>query len=677
MKIMRNNRGSAERDVSIFSLATGASVVLCAAVLIFAGVRQGFGAVNPLKGTFCNPVNIDYNFWGNYREAADPAIITFNNEYYLFASHSGGYWWSTDMNDWKFVKPTGIDINKYAPAPMIIGNTMYYTSSESGYIYKTTDPKGGQWTQVSRPHDFQDPGLFADDDGKVYCYHNCSANGTIDAVQLDPANNFAVIGTEAKCILSNRQGHGFEVPGDNNENTGNDSWIEGAWMTKYKGTYYLQYAVPGTQWRSYSDGCYTSSSAVGPFTFCQQSPISARHLGFVTGAGHSATFTDLAGKYWHVTTVTISVLHMFERRVAIFPAGFDADNLMHTDTYLGDYPQYLPGQRPAGLENNRAPCMLVSFKKAASASSTLTGRSASNAFDEDIRTMWSATSSNAGEWLKVDLGKTCEVAAIQTNFGEQDVTYGGGRGTPFSHKYKIEGANDTSGAWTMIMDKTANTKDVPHDYVVLDSVVNFRFIRITNAGPMPGDGKFAIRDFRVFGSDKSSLPQKVNDFSVSRSASDTRTVTLSWGAVPDADGYIIRFGTAPGKLYNNYQIMGNSTISYTLRSLNVGVQYFYSIDSYNAGGVTNGTLIKNDNNITATVDEHAATRSQASSGRIYRMFGQLSVPQEFLHKSCAISVYDCSGKLLASTALSHGRMNLPHDFSNAAKVYLVRVTSVP
>jgi hypothetical protein len=269
------------------------------------------------------------------------------------------------------------------------------------------------------------------------------------------------------------------------------------------------------------------------------------------------------------------------------------------------------------------------------------------------------------------------VAAIQTNFGEQDVTYGGGRGTSFSHKYKIEGSSDTSGAWTMIIDKTANTKDVSHDYVVLDSIVNFRFIRITNAGTMPGNGKFAIRDLRIFGSDKSSLPQKVNDFSVSRSASDTRMVTLSWSGVSDADGYIIRFGTAPTKLFNNYQVMDKNTVSYTLRSLNTGVQYFYSIDSYNAGGVANGTLIKNDSNITATVNELAATRSRASSGRIYRMFGQLSVPQEYLHKSCAMSIYDCSGKQVAYTALTHGRVDLPHSFSRVVKVYLVRVISTP
>lgn len=666
-----------KNDISPLSHKNVACFFVVALILISGSMNLIPAAPNPLKNTFCNPININYNFWANYREAADPAIITFNNEYYLFASHSGGYWWSANMLDWNFVIPTGLDIAKYAPAPVVIGTSIYYTSSESGDIFKTTDPKAGQWTRIGHPHDFQDPALFKDDDGKVYCYHNCSANGTIDCVELDAANNFAVVGNEVQCILSNRQNHGFEIPGDNNTDITGDSWIEGAWMTKYKDKYYLQYAVPGTQWRSYCDGCYASSSPKGPFTFCQHSPICAKHLGFVTGAGHSATFQDIGGKYWHVTTVAIAVLHMFERRVAVFPAQFDADNLLHTDTYLGDYPQYLPGFAPANAENNLAASMLVSYKKTSAASSTLSGRPASNAFDEDIRTWWSAATANPGEWLRVDLGKTCEVAAIQSNFAEQDVTYGGGRGTSFSHKYKIEGANDTAGAWTMLVDKSANTRDVPHDYVPLDTVVNVRYIRITNAGPVPGYGKFALRDLRIFGNDKSNLPGKVNDFTVSRNATDARMVTLSWDPVNDADGYIIRYGISPEKLYINYQIWDKTTASYTIRSLNIGVSYFFTIDTYNAGGISKGTVIKNDSNIPSTTAAPYKTLTRASNTMLYKVTGTFTVPQELVGKTNHVSVYDCSGKLMGSAIITHGRMDMRHDFGKASGVYLARITALP
>src|SRR5215831_5271704 len=71
--------------------------------------------------TFANPINIEYRFMTDQpsrREAADPVIVLFGGDYYLFASKSGGYWYSTDMIDWKFVKPEGLPIEAYAPAVM-------------------------------------------------------------------------------------------------------------------------------------------------------------------------------------------------------------------------------------------------------------------------------------------------------------------------------------------------------------------------------------------------------------------------------------------------------------------------------------------------------------------------------------------------------------------------------
>ncbi len=41
-------------------------------------------------------------------------------------------------------------------------------------------------------------------------------------------------------------------------------FIEGAWMTKHDGTYYLQYAGPGTEYNVYGDGVYESDSPLGP-----------------------------------------------------------------------------------------------------------------------------------------------------------------------------------------------------------------------------------------------------------------------------------------------------------------------------------------------------------------------------------------------------------------------------
>lgn len=637
--------------------------------------------VNPLKNTFCNPLDLDYTFWGisngqAYRECADPDLIMYKNEYYLFASHADGYWWSTDMRNWHLVIPTGLDLVKYAPGIVVVDSTMYYTSSEGGYMYKTSDPKAGVWTNIwsTSGASGADPCLFKDDDGKVYCYNGCGPTGSIGVKQFDPKNNMATLQSGITLISSDTMHHGFEVFGDNNLNTTNvASWFEASWMTKYNNKYYLEYSVPGTELRSYGNGCYVSQSPTGPFTFCTQSPTCFRPLGFVTGVGHTAAFKDTYGKYWHVACVVVATLNLDERRLAILPTQFDSAGLMHTDTYLGDFPQYLPGQAPADAKNNLAGAMLLSYTKSSSASSALSGHQGSNAFDENIKTWWSASTSNSGEWLLVDLGKTCEVEAIQTNFAEQDATYAGGRGTSFSHKFKIEGTNNTSGNWTMLVDKSTNTKDVPHDYSVLDSTVQVRYVRITNEGPMPGGGKFALRDFRIFGNGLCAAPGSVSNFTVARNAANTRVATLSWNTVADAEGYIIRFGIAADKLYNNYQIMGKSTTTYDIRSLNVGMTYYFAMDAYSGCGITQGAIVKRDDNTTETTIPEAAIKKCLPGNRTMTILGnRFVIPREYLGKQLTVALYDCSGKKIQTTIVKKDLSSILIN-SNKDGVYLVRI----
>ncbi len=52
--------------------------------------------------------------------------------------------------------------------------------------------------------------------------------------------------------------------------------------------------------------------------------------------------------------MTISVKHMFERRLGLFPVTFDADGTMHADTALGDYPQIAPALRTDRRASNRS-----------------------------------------------------------------------------------------------------------------------------------------------------------------------------------------------------------------------------------------------------------------------------------------------------------------------------------
>ena len=83
--------------------------------------------------------------------------------------------------------------------------------------------------------------------------------------------------------------HGWERFGENNNDTGLKGYIEGAWLTKYNNTYYMQYAAPGTEFNVYADGVYISSSPLGPYRYAPNNPISYKPGGFMNGAGHGST----------------------------------------------------------------------------------------------------------------------------------------------------------------------------------------------------------------------------------------------------------------------------------------------------------------------------------------------------------------------------------------------------
>jgi xylan 1,4-beta-xylosidase len=245
---------------------------------------------------------------------------------------------------------------------------------------------------------------------------------------------------------------------------------------------------------------------------------------------------------------------------------------------LGDYPQYLPG---AG--KHRTGWMLLSYKKKARVSSALAKFPAENAFDENIKTYWSAETGGQGEWLEVDLGKRCRIRAIQVNFAEHDVKVGG-RVPDFYHQYVIEASRDGA-KWSTLVDKSANKTDVPHDYVELAKPAMARYVKLRNVR-FPGGGKFSVRDLRIFGSALGAPPARVTEFAVERSPNDPRNAQVSWKPVQGASGYIVRYGIAPDKLYNNYQVQEGTSVK--INSLNKGVDYFFTVDAFNGSGVTEG-----------------------------------------------------------------------------------------
>lgn len=388
------------------------------------------------------------------------------------------------------------------------------------------------------------------------------------------------MGKPEELIFAKPEKYGWEVPGDYNTRKETAPWIEGAWMNKHEGKYYLQYSGPGTEFKSYADGVYTSDSPLGTFELQAHNPFAYRPEGFATGAGHGSTFTDDYGNYWHIGTVTISQKHMFERRLALFPTFFETDGTMHAVTKYGDYPFIVPTKKVNSFDELFPGWMLLSYNKTVKVSSEIETQIAENMCDEDIRTYWAAKTGNVSEWASIDLEKECAIYALQINFAEHNTKIYN-RQANLKHRYSIEASNNEMD-WVTIVDKSKHNNDNSHAYIQLEEMGKFRYVRIKNI-EVPG-GSFALSGFRVFGLGGGAKIAIVENFQAIRNATDKRDVTLKWEKSPTADGYNIRYGVASDKLFQNYMIYDKTEL--TIRSLNTNQNYYFAIEAFNENGIS-------------------------------------------------------------------------------------------
>jgi xylan 1,4-beta-xylosidase len=574
-------------------------------------------------GIICNPLNLSYRYQDLrpmtggrtvHREAADPSVIRYRGRFYLFASMSAGFWHSTDLHHWEYRASNKLPALDYAPDVREVNGALFVSASRQtdSPFFRSENPLADDFTLVNPGFPFWDPHLFQDDDA-VYFYWGCSNKEPITAVRVDP-DTMDRIGEPVPLFGGDPEQHGWEQVGENHVKTepttelakviaeylGDAPFIEGAWMTRHNGTYYLQYAAPGTEWNTYADGYYTASSPLGPFEYAPNSPFSAKPGGFVTGAGHGSTFTDEHGNWWHASTVRISVHHEFERRVGLFPAGFDADGILFCNQNFGDYPTIVPDRRVDPWTGTFAGWMLQSFRAKTTASSAAEGHGPELAVNENIRTWWTAATARSGEWLQADLGGERTVTAIQLNLADHDLA---------THAPELADGAEAAGAWRAIYpdlqptevlievssdgeqwhtvsDNRGSGEDTPHAFVVLEPARRARFVRVT-AGRMPFDGPISISGLRVFGTGDGSAPTAA---AARARRVDDRTARIEWDPCETAHGYNVRYGIAPDKLYHSWLLYEQNDLD--LRSLNAGSDYWVAVDSFNENGITPGPVRK-------------------------------------------------------------------------------------
>ncbi len=550
----------------------------------------------PLKGqstrmeTFCNPLNVDYTYMIynsdkdiSYRSGADPAVVEFRGEYYMFVTRSHGYWHSTDLQNWKFIPapsnwyPQGCN----APAAHNYKDSLLYVCGDpsgSMSILYTDNPKKGEWKGVPAIlHDLQDPDLFIDDDGKAYMFWGSSNVFPIRGMELDRNHRFLPKGEKKELFGLDLENHGWERFGENHVSDSDlGGFIEGPWLTKHNGKYYMQYGSPGTEFNVYGDGVYVADSPMGPYTYQQHNPVSYKPGGFMNGAGHGSSVLGPDSTYWHFASMSLSINVNWERRLCMFPMGFDRDGIMFCDTRFGDYPHYAPAV--PGKKGEFRGWMLLSYKKPVIASSQVGTYSPEGLTDEKTKSFWLAEANDDGQWVMIDLQKEAEVCAVQINYHDyQSNMYGRYEG--LYHRYYVEGSSDGQ-VWKILVDRRRSYKDTPNDYVELAHPAKVRYVRYRNVHvPTP---HLAISELRLFGKGTGKVPHKVEGLKLVRQ-SDRRDVAVSWKPVQGAQGYNVLWGIAPDKLYSSWMVYDVNELF--MRSLTTTQDYYFCVEAFNENGV--------------------------------------------------------------------------------------------
>ena len=601
------------RIVAMSSMLTSSVLLLAFAATASAQERD---ARSPLR-TWTNPLDLDYRYnfeqvneGISYRTGADPVIVRHGDAWYLFLTLADGYWRSTDLLRWEFVEPSRWPLQGIvAPAVISDGERLVVMPSMMSprAVLSTTRPETGRLEILTRlmprlpnavwpgqdlhgvpegkiPPGPWDPALFEDDDGRWYMYWNSSNVYPLYGIEMDP-DTFTYIGEPKVLFGLDPAHHGWERFGHDHRDTATKPFMEGAWMTKVGGRYYLQYGAPGTEGNAYANGTYVGDSPLGPFEYAPWNPVAYKPGGFVTGAGHGSTFQDAHGNWWNTGTPWVGHNWRFERRVGMFPARFHDDGQMQVSTRFGDFPQWMPEAAFDDPDSLFTGWMLLSYRKPASASSTQGEFAAARTVDENPRTFWVAARNAPGETLAIDLGASMTVRAVQVNFAD----YEAGRfadAPDIYTEFRLEHSRNGEDWQPLASVGTAeDRRDRPNAYVPLPEPVRTRHVRYVHGHV--GGKHLAISDLRVFGNADGEPPAHPAP-PTARRDDDRRNAFVRWQAQSGAVGYNVLWGLRPDRLVHAYQVFADSENGTTLelRALNVDQAYHVAIEAFDEHGVS-------------------------------------------------------------------------------------------
>ncbi len=217
-------------------------------------------------------------------------------------------------------------------------------------------------------------------------------------------------------------------------------FVEGSYMIKRGGTYYLLYSSGALHDGSYSVHYATAKHPFGPFTTPANNVVLKSNEDLTTkGPGHNSVLKFQNEHYivYHQHNQPHDGASGVFRQTCADRMEFGEDGIIKqvVPTQIG-----MGALRPLVLQGND-----VARGKYASATSVRSANYAPEyALDHNNASLWRATTNTYPQTLTVDLGGTCDVDRIETSFEYPTLAY----------KYAIETSLDGK-AWRVFADKTA------------------------------------------------------------------------------------------------------------------------------------------------------------------------------------------------------------------------------
>lgn len=253
--------------------------------------------------TYTNPL-----MWGDW---PDPDVIRVGNEFYMVSTSmhyvpGSPVVKSKDLVNWEMVS-YAVDRYDEDPRYDMKGGTLYLNGSwansiryNNGKFYVAfctpygwgtkkgnfcvceADKPEGPWKRTIFPEYLYDPGLFFDDDGKVYVVHG----------------QFRLYVTELNADVKSVKGKPVEIWNrgvDDAHNSGKNALMEGAHVYKINGMYYILCPAGGTEgWQV----CLRSKNIYGPY---EHKVVFQDDSSYPTNGPHQGGMIQLKnGDWWFI-----------------------------------------------------------------------------------------------------------------------------------------------------------------------------------------------------------------------------------------------------------------------------------------------------------------------------------------------------------------------------------------